>query len=291
MNRDSQLDFSPAKEDRFTVHVKIDRQQPIIEALQISCQLSRTELKRALNCGAVRLQRPGNKAKRIRKASFLLQSGDAVSLYYDRNLLRKTADIPLSLHYHSDYSVWYKKPGMVTQGTGYGDHLSLLRIVEQQRQLHNRIFLVHRLDKEARGIVVLAHNKKSCASLSHQFREKTIIKKYWAQVEGELSPEGRSFELTQTLDGKPCLTIVTNGGYCRETDATDIFINLKTGRYHQIRRHLAAISHPLVGDRRYGRMIAGPSPGLQLCAYQLSFREPGSNKIITTGLPAALLPF
>ena len=291
MTQNPQISGAPVRGERFTVHAEIKRRQPIVDALQRACQLSRAELKRALKCGAVRLQRPGNKAKRIRKASFLLQAGDAVLLCYDRNLLRKTAEVPLSLHNRSDYSVWYKPPGLLTQGTGYGDHLSLLRTVEQQNRPHRPIFLVHRLDKEARGLVILAHSKRSCSELARQFREKTVTKKYWAQVEGELSPEGRSFAVTQTLDGKPCLTVVTNGRYCPKTGVTDIFINLKTGRYHQIRRHLAALSHPLVGDRRYGRMSAGPSSGLQLCAYRLSFREPGSNKKITATLPTALLPF
>ena len=65
-------------------------------------------------------------------------------------------------------------------------------------------------------MVILAHSKRSCSALSRQFREKTVTKKYWAQVEGELSPEGRSFELDQALDGKPSLTVVTNGRYCRD---------------------------------------------------------------------------
>jgi tRNA pseudouridine32 synthase/23S rRNA pseudouridine746 synthase len=262
----------------------------MIDALQASSQLSRSELKRALKNGAVRLNRQGYRNRRIRKASFSLHPGDAVLLCYDKALLRKTADTPVIIHHHSDYSIWYKPPGMVTQGTCYGDHLSLLRIVEQHLNLYNRIFLVHRLDREARGLVMLAHSKKSCEAISRQFREKTIEKKYWAQVVGALTPEGKCFEINHALDGKKSITIITIGRYCRQTDTTDIFINLKTGRYHQIRRHLAAINYPLVGDRKYGFPGRG-TKGLQLCAYQLSYKEPKNDSRQLITLPSGLLPF
>jgi tRNA pseudouridine32 synthase/23S rRNA pseudouridine746 synthase len=291
MAQSSQDRSSPSRSNRFSTRIDITENQPVIDALRSSCELSQTELKRAMTCGAVWLNRPKNKTRRIRKASFNLLPGDRVSLYYDNALLRKSVEKPLNLFNHINYSVWYKPGGVVSQGTKYGDHLSLLRIAEQTLNLHNRIYLIHRLDREARGIIILAHNKRSSAALSEQFREKMVEKRYWAQVDGELSPEGDTFEINQKLDDKDSLTIVTNGPYRQDIDTTDLFIVLKTGRYHQIRRHLAAINHPLVGDRRYGSNGRSTSVEMQLCAYQLKFMEPGSNKQVIFLLPPTLLPF
>lgn len=277
--------------NRFNSFVEIKESQAVIDALQVSCKLSQTELKRAMTCGAVWLKRQGHKTRRLRKGSFKVVSGDRVSLYYDKALLRKSVERPITLFNHRDYSVWYKPPGMVSQGTKYGDHLSLLRIAEQSLNLHNRIFLIHRLDKEARGIVILAHNKKSSAALSKQFKEKTVEKRYWAQVEGRLSPEGKTFEINQKLDDKDSVTIVTNGAYRKENNSTDLYIILKTGRYHQIRRHLASINYPLVGDRKYGSGKRRRSVDMQLCAYQLVFKEPGTDTKVGYFLPSELLPF
>ena len=291
MVRVSENNSSRLPPNRFNTFVDIKESQAVIDALQGPCKLSQTELKRAMTCGAVWLKRTGNKTRRLRKGSFKLLPGDRVSLYYDKALLRKSVERPINLFNHRDYSVWYKPPGIVTQGTKYGDHLSLLRIAEQSLNLHNLIFLIHRLDREARGIVILAHNKRSSAALSKQFREKTVEKRYWAQVEGRLSPEGKTFEINQNLDDKDSVTIVTNGSYRKENNSTDLFIILKTGRYHQIRRHLASINYPLVGDRKYGSGKRKKSLDMQLCAYQLVFKEPGSNKKVSFLLPAALLPF
>ncbi len=244
-----------------------------------------------MTCGAVWLKRAGTKTRRIRKASFTLTPGDQISLYYDRALLRRSVEQPVNLFNHTDYSIWYKPPGMVTQGTEYGDHLSLLRIAEQTLKLYNKIFLIHRLDREAWGIVVLAHNKLSSAALSKQFRERSVEKRYWAQVEGQMTPEGRTFEINQQLDDKDSITLVTVGKYHLENSSTDLYIVLKTGRYHQIRRHLAAINHPLVGDERYGEKRKKYPKKMQLCAYQLGFKEPGGNKKVSFVLPSEYLPF
>jgi len=281
--------FYPA--NRTNVSVEITQPQSIGEALQTSCPLSLTELKRAMTCGAVWLKRTGCKTRRVRKASFTLSPGDRVSLYYDSALLRRSVEQPVNLFTHSNYSIWYKPPGMVTQGTKFGDHLSLLRIAEQTLKLHNRIHLIHRLDRDARGIILLAHNKKSSANLSRQFRDRLVAKLYWARVEGRLVPEGKVFEIDMPLDSKDSTTMVTVGRHDPENRWTDLQIVLKTGRYHQIRRHLAAINHPLVGDRKYSKVKKNPSEEMQLCAYGLSFKEPGGTRKVSYRLPSTLLPF
>jgi len=275
---------------RFSQTIKVREPQSTILCLHSACDLSHTELKRAMTCGAVWLLRDGKKTRRLRKASYQLKPGDSVAIHYDKALLRKSVENPVNLVRRQNYSVWYKPPGMVTQGTRYGDHLSLLRISEQSMQLHNRLHLIHRLDREARGLVVIAHDKPSSAYLSRQFQKRTVIKKYWAQVEGKLYPAGESFLIEQRLDNKEAATRVIKGPYSKDGDFTDLLIELKTGRYHQIRRHLADLGYPLVGDKRYNKGGKRISKELQLCAYQLCLEEPGSRKTRTFTLPTQLLP-
>ena len=117
-----------------------------------------------------------------------------------------------------------------------------------------------------------------------------MTKKYWAQVKGNLSSEGETFRIEQRLDNKDAITLITKGTYSQDNDCTDLIVELKTGRYHQIRRHLADLGYPLVGDRRYNKGGKRFSKELQLSAYQICLEEPGSRIKRTFTLPTQLLP-
>ena len=79
--------------------------------------------------GAVWLKRPGQKEQRIRKATSPLLAGDQVELYYDPQVLAMTPPAPRLIAEEKHYSAWYKPATLLTQGTRYGDHCSLLRCV------------------------------------------------------------------------------------------------------------------------------------------------------------------
>ena len=243
-----------------------------------------------MNAGAVWLRRRGSKKlKRTRTATLQLRAGDFVALYYDYRLLRKRSASPTCLAKHTHFSVWHKPSGMLSQGTKYGDHLSLMRAASQSLGRSTAIFLVHRLDREAAGILVLAHTKHGSAALSKQFRENSVTKRYWALVNGKFMLPETPYEITRELDGKVCSTVIISGQYRHGEETTQILIDLKTGRYHQIRRHLAAIGYPLVGDYRYGTRTRGNTP-LQLCAFELCFEDPDSKEQLCFRLPSDLLP-
>src|SRR5690606_33637419 len=116
--------------------------------------------------GAVWLTR-GKHQKRIRRATFVGQTGDKLSLHYDAELLRRVPPTPQLLADEKRYSIWLKPAGLLAQGTMEGDHCSLLRLCEQQ--LQREVYLVHRLDREAAGLMLIAHDGKSAAAFSQLF--------------------------------------------------------------------------------------------------------------------------
>ena len=224
--------------------------------------------------GAVWLTR-GKHNKRIRRATFVGQVGDTLSLHYDADLLRLTPPSPDLLADEKRYSVWLKPAGLLAQGTMEGDHCSLLRICELR--LKREVFLVHRLDREAAGLMLIAHDGKAAAALSQLFataKSELLQKRYRVLVAGEVTSGG---EVSSALDGKPSLTRYSPSGIATDLPATWLDIELVTGRKHQIRRHLAALGHPVLGDPRYGKGNAHPS-GLQLFATELAFTCPLTRK-------------
>lgn len=122
--------------------------------------------------------------------------------------------------------------------------------------------IVHRLDKDTSGILVIAKNSESLAGLASQFQERTIQKKYTALVHGDMKTDSGMIDMpigrhpvdrkkmsTISRAGKPAQTLWTINKRLPETSLVDI--DLKTGRTHQIRVHFTAIGHPLVGDQVY----------------------------------------
>lgn len=163
--------------------------------------------------------------------------------------------------------------------------------------------LLHRLDRPAAGIVLLARTSKAAARLSGQFRRRSVRKLYRALVEGRLAlPEGKLQHFLLKDEERNTVRVVppeTPGalearlGYRlvdHYTDAlghgaSELEIQLETGRPHQIRVQLASLGHPLLGDLRYGASAALPQGHLALFAHELQFGHPVGGRRITLKAP------
>jgi tRNA pseudouridine32 synthase/23S rRNA pseudouridine746 synthase len=235
--------------------------------------LAKGRIKDAMNKGAVWLQRQKGGTHRIRRATAALRPGDVLSIFYNAKLLRRTPPAAECLHDRRRYSVWFKPAGLMTQGTRYGDHCALLRQVELAFKLKRKVFLVHRLDREASGVVLIAHDHEAAGRLSRLFQTQQIVKRYRAQVRGNPPQETLPAIIDLPLDGRRAITEYTVVGFNPESNIAKVDVSIRTGRTHQIRRHFDLIGHPLMGDPRYGTKNK-TSDGLKLTATALEFRCP-----------------
>lgn len=237
--------------------------------------LSKSVVKDAMIKGAVLLRR-GKAVHRLRRATRELLPGDMLEFHYAPELLARAPPLAVRLADEGSYSVWIKPPGLMAQGNEYGDHCSLLRAVECRVGPKRAVFLVHRLDREAAGLMVVAHTRHAAASLSKAFQEQRVLKRYRVRVCGDVSrTRGSKGVLNMPLDGKSATTEFAVVTYDPLSDVTTLEITLRTGRLHQIRRHCALVNHPVKGDPRYGRDNEDPN-GLQLWAVELKIPDVGA---------------
>lgn len=252
----------------YTVQTQ-NAEESAVDCLAAASGVSKLKIKDAMAKGAVWVTQQ-KKQTRLRRATKTFKTGTLLTFHYDPAILALEPKAPECLYRVKDYSVWYKPSGLHTQGTQWGDHCSLLRWVEK---ITGEAFLIHRLDADASGLVMVAHNSKAASQLSALFQGREIEKYYEAWVDGywAIPPEGLT--ITASLDEKPCETLILAGNLAEK--ATRLNIQLKTGRKHQIRRHLAQASHPILGDKLYGKPHKLP---LQLCAYRLRLLCPTSQQ-------------
>ena len=148
-----------------------------------------------------------------------------------------------------------------------------MSLEEMLRVEHREIFLVHRLDTPTSGVVLFARTREAAARFSELFAGGSIRKTYLAVIGGTI--EGETV-IDTLIDGKEALTIV------RPRADSLVEVEIKTGRTHQIRIHLASIGHPVAGDRRYD---GPPAARLMLHAWRLEHELIGT---VEAPPPAAL---
>jgi 23S rRNA pseudouridine1911/1915/1917 synthase len=168
---------------------------------------------------------------------------------------------------------------------------AVLRAYLNEKKRPEKLFIVHRLDREASGLVVFAKSIEAKERLQEQFKEHSAGRQYVAVVEGRvrddeftirsLLAENAAYRVYETPNkrvGKLAVTHVRVRKRSARTTMVDV--QLETGRKHQIRVHLAARGHPIVGDKVYGSG-ANPIRRLALHGAQLGFKHPQTRKWMT----------
>ena len=269
---------------KFECHLTIDVDNiTAILALSKQCDLSINVIKQSINDGALWLTR-NKKTQRYRRIKKLLKMSDQLHFYYSEAIL---SQVPAPAHLIADltdYSVWYKPFGMLSQGTKWSDHCSVARWAQKHLTPERPAFIVHRLDKAATGLIIIAHSKKAVRSLTAMFEsrddEKYQLKKsYQIIVHGNHSNNKQPQIITLDIDGKTSKSTFTLKSYDKENDLSLLTVKIDSGRKHQIRIHAASIGLPVVGDRLHGdkTKIYRDELNLQLSAVELSFICPLSN--------------
>lgn len=238
--------------------------------------LSKGRIKDAMMKGAVWLEPVRGARRRTRRATAALRRGERAVLYYDPDVLACAVPQGRCLVDYDDYSIWYKPPGMLSQGTEYGDHAALLRQVEKAVAPKRDAFIIHRLDSAAAGLMLFAHRPAAAARFGTLLQQRRMRKVYAVEVRGDLHRLGDHGVFDASLDDRHATTRFLTGPYDAQQDRCGAWVAIDTGRYHQIRRHFAAAGFPVVGDRRYGYAAPG---GLRLVALELTFACPASGAL------------
>jgi tRNA pseudouridine32 synthase / 23S rRNA pseudouridine746 synthase len=243
------------------------------DLLAAATGLSKSRIKEAMQKGAVWTTQGSRKPQRLRRATTSLTAGTRLSLYYDSQVLDREPPRARLVMDQKRYSVWFKPPGLLVEGSRYGDHATLLRQVEQGFSAPRRVWLVHRLDLEASGLILIAHTPQAAARLSALFQARTIDKHYCVEVAGIMGEAGSSGHWDAPLDGKSARTDYRVVATCPDNGASRVEIRMASGRYHQIRRHAATAGYPVLGDPAHGERNSHPA-GLRLMATRLAFIDP-----------------
>ena len=271
-------------------------------------QLSRSRIQKAIKDGQVKVNgliaRPGQKLKPQEVVEISVEEKAAPSdleaqpielevIYEDEQIL--VIDKPFGLVVH---------PGSGLTGGTLANGLIFYYPEIKEVGSPLRPGIVHRLDKDTSGLIVVARTQAAYNSLRQQFEDRTVEKIYLGLARGRFKekegiidlPVGRHPALRQKMSvksKKPRLALTRYEVLREFRHSTFLALKPLTGRTHQLRVHLAAIGHPLVGDSRYGQTQGNrrqQERRLFLHAFRLSFRHPLSGEKVEfeSPLPPAL---
>ena len=243
------------------------------------------------------------------KSGYLLRTGDEVQIVqstpdaYSGNATPRL--LPLDIIYEDeDLLVINKVAGMVVHpAPGHLDDTLVNAVLAYCPELLGveglRPGIVHRLDRDTSGLIIVAKNARTQAALIEQMKQHEIVKRYQALVEGVVSVDSGSIDAPIGRDPRHRQQMAVTATGSREARThfrvlerfhrhTLLLLQLETGRTHQIRVHLKAIGHPVVGDSVYGSGNTRGSHSLKrqfLHAFQLIFTHPSTGLVLELEAP------
>jgi 23S rRNA pseudouridine1911/1915/1917 synthase len=253
------------------------------------------------------------------KPNYRVKPGDDISIvmpYPIREIELIAEDIPIEIIYEDDYLAIVNKPSNMVVHPGYGNYTGTLvnamvyhfdNLPYRIQDYFGRPGLVHRLDKNTTGLMVIAKTEFALSHLAKQFSDRTTERRYNALVWGDIEEGGTvTGNIGRSLKNRKMMAVFPEGDYGKHAVThfkvlerfglvTLIECKLETGRTHQIRAHLKHIGHPLFNDNEYGgdRIVRGTThtkykkfidncfdliPGQALHAKTLGFVHPYTNE-------------
>ena len=272
---------------------------------------SRNRLKSWVEAGAVMVD------GKVTKARYLLHGGESIKVFpqeMPEQFAFSPEDIPLDVVYEDQSIIVINKPpGLVVHpaaGNWSGTLLNGLLFHFPELKNLPRAGIVHRLDKDTSGLMVVARTSQAQTLLVKQLQERTVGRRYLAWVWGEAPSQGKVLATVGrdqrdrlkmaagTAQGKPAATLFRRlaKGLFNESSLALLECRLETGRTHQIRVHLESLGLPLLGDPIYRKKVPAVSKSLPftrqaLHAYALTLEHPLSHEVMTwfQGPPEDLL--
>ena len=228
-------------------------------------QLSRSHAQHLIDDGLVTVN------GHVSKSGYKMRDGDriVVDVPAPEPIAPQPEDIPLSIVYEDDdVLVIDKSTGLtVHPAPGHSEHTLVNAVLAHCPALSIngsiRPGIVHRLDKDTSGVMMIAKNDAAQRDLSNQIKSRSVLKQYTVLVHGHLSPENGVIEapIGRDPNARKRMAIVASGRAARTRYSvlkyfkgyTLLEVTLETGRTHQIRVHMAATGFPVVGDAVYGK--------------------------------------
>ena len=288
--------------------------------LKVLKGVPKTHVYRLIRSGEVRVN------KRRVQADGRLQLGDDVRIPPVRvaqsDNEQRQVHVPaleFPVLFEDDAMLAINKPAGVAVHGGSGVSFGVIEQLRQARPQARMLELVHRLDKETSGILLVAKKRSALKHLQDQFRSRQIDKRYLALVQGEwplknkvidlhllkyLLPNGerRVQVVSATHDAAQrslsLIKVLAQGALPNQSGSASLLeVTIKTGRTHQIRVHLSHFKHPIAGDDKYGdfswnkQLVAGGLRRMYLHAYRLQLVHPASDKslVISAPIPTELV--
>lgn len=249
---------------------------------------SKTKVKKLITSGSIRLEN----GKAIRKTETIIQLGQTLEYtkYTDTsNKIRA----PYNVVFEDDNFVAVIKPaGVLTHGDTGKKNISLLQQMNEYIKLSSRgkkrAFIIHRLDREVSGIIILAKSEEMMQLMKENWKDAQKL--YYALIEGHPEVEEGSVEswlkegphqiMMSVPESEDAKYAVTHFRVLEKLkDYTLVEVKLETGRKNQIRVHFADMGYPIVGDRRYGADDTYERQ-IRLHAFSLSFTHPVTHQRI-----------
>lgn len=261
--------------------------------------LSRSRIKELIKSGAVKVNGQST------KVSYQVEAGDKITLEVPpvAPLKLEAEDIPLDIVYEDHDVIVVNKPqGMVVHpAAGHPNHTLVNALLYHTKDLAAspegfRPGIVHRIDKDTSGLLMIAKNTKARESLEAQLAAKTNERLYLTIVHGNFSEQAGVIDAPIGRDhgDRKKMAVVENGKKAithfkvlqQFKNYSLVQCRLETGRTHQIRVHMAYIGHPVAGDPLYGPKKTLKGQGQFLHAATLGFKQPTTGKDLQFSVPA-----
>ena len=202
----------------------------------------------------------------------------------------RSLDTPLNILYEDKNILVIDKPyGLLTIATEKNEDITAYKLASaymKKENSKNRIFVVHRLDRDTSGVLLFAKNQRVQEMLQKNWNENVLDRNYIAIVEGNIKEEEGRIEsflqenkTTHMYSSDTGLKAITNYKVIRQMkDNSVVSLRLETGRKNQIRVHMLDLGHPIIGDKKYNAKT-NPLKRMGLHAYRLKINSPLDNKV------------